>query len=143
MSKSYAAGAAIIGGALVLSACGGGGPSASGGEFTDDKVVIAVLNDQSGVYKDLSGPNSVKAVEMAIADSDKSEQVVRMKVDHASGIVFPISAKGKKASAEGVLEKIASNDKEANEAASEHAGHSKVSDFAKKYHVKATGAVVK
>lgn len=68
MSKSYAAGAAIIGGALVLSACGGGGPSASGGEFTDDKVVIAVLNDQSGVYKDLSGPNSVKAVEMAIAD---------------------------------------------------------------------------
>jgi branched-chain amino acid transport system substrate-binding protein len=30
--------------------------------------VLAVLNDQSGVYKDLSGPNSVVAVEMAVAD---------------------------------------------------------------------------
>jgi len=69
MSKKIVAGtAALISGAMVLSACGGGGPSASGDEFTDDKVVLAVLNDQSGVYKDLSGPNSVKAVEMAVAD---------------------------------------------------------------------------
>lgn len=69
MSKKIAAGtAALVTGAMVLSACGGGGPSASGGEFTDDKVVLAVLNDQSGVYKDVSGPNSVKAVEMAVAD---------------------------------------------------------------------------
>ncbi|MFP5253539.1 MAG: ABC transporter substrate-binding protein [Actinomycetes bacterium] len=68
MRKTYAASAAIISGAMALSACGGGGPSASGGEFTEDKVVLAVLNDQSGVYKDLSGPNSVKAVEMAVAD---------------------------------------------------------------------------
>ena len=71
MSKKIAAGAAaVISGALVLSACGGG-PSASGGDFTDDKVVLAVLNDQSGVYKDVSGPNSVKAVEMAVADYKK------------------------------------------------------------------------
>jgi hypothetical protein len=80
---------------------------------------------------------------MALAESDTSEQPVRLKVEHAAGIVFPISAKGKKASAEGVLEKIAAGDKEANEAASEHAGHAKVSDFAKKYHIKATGAVIK
>ena len=80
---------------------------------------------------------------MALADSDKSDQPVRLKVDHASGIAFPISAKGKKASAEGVLEKIAAGDKEANEAAAEHAGHAKVSDFAKKYQIKATGAVIK
>ena len=80
---------------------------------------------------------------MALAESDKSEQPVRLKVEHATGIVFPISAKGKKASAEGVLEKIAAGDKEANEAASEHAGHAKVSDFAKKYHIKAAGAVIK
>jgi branched-chain amino acid transport system substrate-binding protein len=58
---------ALVSGALALSACGGG-PTSSGGDFTGDKVVLAVLNDQSGVYKDLSGPNSVKAVEMAIAD---------------------------------------------------------------------------
>lgn len=69
MSRKLAGGAAaVISGALVLSACGSGGPTSSGGDFTDDKVVLAVLNDQSGVYKDLSGPNSVKAVEMAIAD---------------------------------------------------------------------------
>jgi branched-chain amino acid transport system substrate-binding protein len=69
MSKKIAAGtAALVSGAMALSACGGGGPSTAGGDFTEDKVVIAVLNDQSGVYKDLSGPNSVKAVEMAIAD---------------------------------------------------------------------------
>ena len=71
MSKKIAAGAAaLISGALVLSACGGG-PSSAGGKFTDDKVVLAVLNDQSGVYKDVSGPNSVKAVEMAVADYKK------------------------------------------------------------------------
>jgi branched-chain amino acid transport system substrate-binding protein len=68
MSRKIAAGvAALITGGLVLSACGGG-PSSAGGQFTDDKVVLAVLNDQSGVYKDVSGPNSVKAVEMAVAD---------------------------------------------------------------------------
>ncbi len=68
MSKKIAAGAAaMISGAMVLTACGGG-PSSAGGDFTDNKVVLAVLNDQSGVYKDLSGPNSVKAVEMAVAD---------------------------------------------------------------------------
>ena len=69
MSRKIAAGtAALVTGAMVLSACGGGGPSAGGGEFTDDKIVLAVLNDASGVYKDVSGPNSVKAVQMAVDD---------------------------------------------------------------------------
>jgi branched-chain amino acid transport system substrate-binding protein len=69
VSRRIAAGAAaLVAGALTLTACGGGGPSAGGGAFTDDKLVLAVLNDQSGVYKDVSGPNSVKAVEMAVAD---------------------------------------------------------------------------
>jgi len=67
-TKLMAGVAAAATSALFLSACGAGGPSSSGGDFTDDKIVLAVLNDQSGVYKDLSGPNSVKAVEMAIAD---------------------------------------------------------------------------
>ncbi|MGC5584966.1 ABC transporter substrate-binding protein [Ornithinimicrobium sp. W1665] len=60
--------ATVTAGALVLSACGSGGPGGADGEFTDDKIVLAVLNDASGVYKDLSGPNSVVAVEMAVAD---------------------------------------------------------------------------
>jgi branched-chain amino acid transport system substrate-binding protein len=69
MSKKFVAmSAAMFSGALVLSACGQGGPSTASGDITDDKVVLALLNDQSGVYKDLSGPNSLKAIEMAVAD---------------------------------------------------------------------------
>lgn len=62
--------AMVAGSGLLLSACGsaGGGPSSGGGKISDDKIVLAVLNDQSGVYKDLSGPNSVEAVKMAVED---------------------------------------------------------------------------
>lgn len=79
---------------------------------------------------------------MALGASEKSEEVVRFKVDHHTGIEFPISAKGKQASAEGVFEKIEAKDKEATEAAGEHAAHSKIADFAKKYQIKAVGAVI-
>jgi len=37
----------------------------------DRKVVIAVLNDQSGVYNDLAGKNGVEAVRMAVEDFQK------------------------------------------------------------------------
>ena len=80
---------------------------------------------------------------MALGETDKAENTVRLKVEHDSGIVFPIAAKGKNASAEGVFEKIADGDKEAKEAAAEHAAHTKGSDFGKKYQLKATGAIVK
>lgn len=55
---------------LALAACGGAGGPQSGGssKLSDDKLVIGLLNDQSGVYKDLSGPNSKVAIEMAIED---------------------------------------------------------------------------
>ena len=81
---------------------------------------------------------------MALADPKNAEQVVRFKVDHGGGIVFPISAKGKQASAEGVFEKIAATDAEANEAAAEQAAATnKSSAFSKTYQVKVTGAVIK
>jgi branched-chain amino acid transport system substrate-binding protein len=68
-TKSLALVATAMTGSLVLAACGGGGgPSSGGGKISDDKVVIGLLNDQSGVYKDLSGPNSKVAIEMAVAD---------------------------------------------------------------------------
>src|SRR5262245_20933237 len=55
--------------ALAVAGCGGGGPSSSGGgKLSDGKIVFGVLNDQSGVYAQLSGKNSIKAVELAIAD---------------------------------------------------------------------------
>jgi branched-chain amino acid transport system substrate-binding protein len=56
---------------LVAAACGAGsttGPAAPAVKLTDGKLVIGVINDQSGVYADLSGKNAVEAVNMAIAD---------------------------------------------------------------------------
>lgn len=67
--KKSVAVAACMTGALVLAGCGGaGGPGSGGGKISNDKVVIGVLNDQSGVYKDLSGPNSIIAAQMAVDD---------------------------------------------------------------------------
>ncbi|MDP9265786.1 MAG: ABC transporter substrate-binding protein [Chloroflexota bacterium] len=59
--------------ALVIAAsCGGqggtGGAAPAQVKLTDNKVVIAVINDQSLVYADLSGKNSVEAVKMAVED---------------------------------------------------------------------------
>src|SRR5206468_11119643 len=56
---------------LLVAACGGGaggGPSGAAVKLTDGKLVIAVINDQSGVYADLSGKNAVEAVNMAVED---------------------------------------------------------------------------
>src|SRR5207253_10259406 len=56
---------------LLAAACGGGtgaGPSGGTVKLTDGKLVIAVLNDQSLVYADLSGKNAVEAVKMAVED---------------------------------------------------------------------------
>lgn len=58
--------------ALVSAACGGGTGGGGGGatsvKLTDNKLVIGVINDQSGVYADLSGKNAVEAVKMAVED---------------------------------------------------------------------------
>jgi len=81
---------------------------------------------------------------MALAPAEQPDQAVRFKVDHGAGIVFPLSARGKKASAEGVFEAIAEGDHEANEAAREQAAaQPKGADFGTKYQIKATGAVVR
>ena len=79
---------------------------------------------------------------MALADSADSRQTVRFKVDHDGAITFPIAARGKRASAEGVFQRIDAGDKEGNEAAREQlAAQPTASDFGKKYQVKVTGAV--
>ncbi|MGC9667854.1 ABC transporter substrate-binding protein [Planosporangium sp. 12N6] len=61
------AGAILLAATCALTACGGG-PTRAGGKLSGDKIVLAVLNDQSGVYSDLSGRNSVEAVTMAVED---------------------------------------------------------------------------
>src|SRR3989442_6133171 len=57
---------------LAATACGaaapGGGGTAPQVKLTDGKLVLAVLNDQSLVYADLSGKNAVEAVKMAVED---------------------------------------------------------------------------
>ena len=54
----------------LLAACSGGagGPSGGGGKISDDKIVLGVINDQTGIYSQLSGPNGVEAVKMAVDD---------------------------------------------------------------------------
>ena len=75
---------------------------------------------------------------MAVApEGDTSGTTVRLKVDDGV-IVFPMSAKGKKVSAEGVFEQVAG---EAKEAAAEHAKQDPKASA--EYQIKATGALIK
>ncbi len=59
---------ATVAAVLAAAGCSGGGPSDSGGAVSGDKIVLAVLNDQSGAYSALSGKNSVAAVTLAVED---------------------------------------------------------------------------
>jgi len=79
---------------------------------------------------------------IAIASEQDPELVVRVKVDDAGGIVFPMSAKGRKVSAEGVFEKVKSGDKEAQEALKEQKSGAKAETFGKVYQLKGLGAYV-
>jgi branched-chain amino acid transport system substrate-binding protein len=63
--RAAVAGAAVV---ALAAGCGGGGPQSAAGKLTGNKIVLAVLNDQSGVYSALSGKNSVEAVKLAIDD---------------------------------------------------------------------------
>ena len=78
---------------------------------------------------------------MAIAPTDDPKGgTVRLKVE--DGVIkFPVTAKGKQVSAEGVFEEIGTADEHANEAAGEHGKHDPKAS--KKYQIKATGAVVR
>ena len=81
---------------------------------------------------------------MAIAPSDAPKgQAVLVKVDDGV-IVFPVSARGKRASAQGVFQRVGSGDAEGHEAAHEHAKQEGRHDSsnAPKWQLKATGAIV-
>jgi hypothetical protein len=79
---------------------------------------------------------------MAVADSAKKKApVIRLQVEHDGAIVFPMSAKGKHVSAEGVFESIGGDDDHGKEAAREHAKTD--AKASAQYQIKATGAVIK
>jgi hypothetical protein len=76
---------------------------------------------------------------MAVApESDPKGTTVRLKVEDGV-IVFPMSAKGKKVSAEGVFEAI--GDEHGKEAAGEHARQDAKASAS--YQIKATGALIR
>lgn len=68
MRHTRVLGTATAAALTLLTACGGGGPGGGDGGISDDRVVLGVLTDLSGVYADLSGSGSVEAVRMAADD---------------------------------------------------------------------------
>ena len=77
---------------------------------------------------------------MAVAPADNPEgPTVRLKVEDGV-IVFPVSAKGKRVSAQGVFEAVGT-DAHGKDAAGEHAKHD--AKASKEYQIKATGAFVR
>ena len=76
---------------------------------------------------------------MAVAvPGDEGGATVRLKVDDGV-IVFPVTAKGRKVSAEGVFE-VVGNAGDAKEASEEHAKHD--AGASRQYQLKATGAII-
>ena len=79
---------------------------------------------------------------LAIGATDNPDHAVRFQSEHDGKIVFPISLKGQKASAEGVFVKIEAGNHEAREAAGEHAhAQPKAAEFGNRYQFQVTGAV--
>jgi len=79
---------------------------------------------------------------MAVApENDANGATVRLKVEDNGAIKFPVTAKGKKVSAEGIFEEIGAADEHSNEAAGEHGKQD--ASASKKYQIKATGAVIR
>lgn len=79
---------------------------------------------------------------IAPADAPKGPSIL-IKVDDGV-IVFPASARGKRATAQGIMERVGSADAEGQEAAREHAEHegrAKTAEAAR-WQIKATGAIV-
>lgn len=81
---------------------------------------------------------------IAIGDPDAADYAVRVTVEHSKGTMFPMTAKGKKASAEGVFVKATPGDSEAADAANGlKAKHPQAAAFVRQYQIKATGTVVR
>ena len=82
---------------------------------------------------------------MALAPADAPKgQAILIKVDDGV-IVLPTSARGKRATAQGVVERVGTADAEGQEAAREHAEHegrAKTEGEPTRWQIKATGAIL-
>lgn len=114
-------------------------------EATPIKALIETPADYVGKTIRVDGVATAVCQEMGCwmavaATDDPAGPTVRLKVE--DGVIkFPVSAKGKAVSAEGVFEEIKATDEHASEAAGEHAKHD--AKASKKYQIAATGAVIK
>lgn len=114
-------------------------------EATPIEALVATPADYVGKTVRVDGVATAVCEEMgcwlAVApEADPKGKTVRLKVEDGV-IVFPITAKGKKVSAEGVFEAIGTDDAHSNEAAGEHGKHD--AEASKTYQIKATGAVIR
>ena len=84
--RTFGRTAALAAGMALLAAGCNGGPGGGGGKISDGRIELAVLNDQSGVYADVSGKASVEAVTMAVADfkAKYGDKVVAKKIEVTS-----------------------------------------------------------
>lgn len=113
-------------------------------EATPIKALIEKPADYVGKTVRIDGVATAVCEDMgcwlAVApEDDPKGATVRLKVEDGV-IVFPVTAKGKKVTAQGVFEQIGAADEHANEAAGEHGKHD--AKASKKYQIKATGAIV-
>jgi len=138
--------AALLG--LALPVAGSQEQTLGGGVTLTDATPIKALLERPDAYvgKTVRIDGVATAVCQAMgcwmavaAEGQERGGTVRLKVEHNGPIVFPISAKGKKVSAQGVFE--AASEAEAKEAAGEHASHDK--QATKEFQISATGAVIR
>jgi len=115
-------------------------------EATPISAIVASPKDYAGKTVRIDGVATAVCESMgcwmAVAESDKKDApTVRLKVEHEGAIKFPMSAKGKKVSAQGTFTAIAGSDAHGKEAASEHAKHD--AKASTEYQITATGAVIR
>jgi hypothetical protein len=141
---------ALIFGLLALSSVAIGSDEKLGAGVTlaeSTPIVDVVKNPEAFVGKTIRIDGTATAIcahmgcWMAVSTSaDTDAPTVRLKVEDGV-IVFPVKAKGKLVSAQGVFERVEAKDAEAKEAASEHAKHQPKASAT--YQLKATGAIIK
>lgn len=79
---------------------------------------------------------------MSLSSTDAADApTVRFKVEDGV-IVFPVSAKGKRAAAQGAVERIGGGDAESKEAAAEHTKAEGAKAASASWQIRATGAVI-
>lgn len=114
-------------------------------DATPISKIIASPKDYAGKTVRIDGVATAVCQAMgcwlAVSESDKKDApTIRLKVDDNGPIKFPMSAKGKKVSAQGTFEAVG-GDAHGKDAAAEHAKHD--AKASAEYQIAATGAVIK